>query len=176
MTVRMSEDQYQRLQSDRSDHAVEPELGEEVMPAHKRLEEAIAIDPGKTAGVAWTNSDQIEAWNSDFWAIHDTLQGHADRIDLHEEMVVLLEAPYLSRPGMRTGNTAQAYNSGGVARSAELLKNRLETIGYEVVEHDPSAQGPKWDAKTLGKMITWDGPNNEHIRDALRLLILYNFI
>ena len=134
-------------------------------------DQALAIDPGADTGVAWTNGDAVETRTTDFWTLIRRF-GPANPAST----VVILEAPYLSRQSMGR-KPAIAYNSGAVAREAELLRDRIEWKGYPLIEHDPSQQGSKWD-RDLAKQVVggWEGPDNEHCRDALRLLFFYNFL
>ena len=135
---------------------------------------AVAIDPGKNTGVAWTDCDGLHTATTDFWDLLDEMES-PERWP--PDVAVILEAPYLSRPGMSANNTALAYRSGQVAREAQLVRDRLESLGYDIVEHDPSQQGSKWDSDMMRQIVgDWDGPDNEHTRDALRLLLFYSFI
>ena len=134
-------------------------------------DQALAIDPGTDTGLAWTDGEVVKTVSSDFWETYTFLCNHDPQTEC-----ILLEAPYKSRQSMGR-KPAIAYNSGGVAREAELLRDAAEDLGYTVIEHDPSQQGQKWD-RELAKQVVggWEGPNNEHCRDAIRLLFFYNFL
>jgi len=148
---------------------------------------ALAIDPGRTSGLAWTDGDRVVTGTASFWDIWDALS----ELDLGRALgasvpavwkasghCVLLEAPYKSRQSMGA-QPAVAYNSGQVAREAELLAEWLRSDGtvYRLIEHDPSQQGAKWDSSFARKTVgDWEGPDNEHCRDAIRLLFFYEFL
>ena len=65
-------------------------------------------------------------------------------------------------------------NVGKNQREAELLVEGAERMAHEVKPLAPSAS--KWDAETAKKVLGYplpnenEHPNNEHVRDALRLL------
>jgi hypothetical protein len=161
----------------------QPQL-EEMRPGDT-CDVALAIDPGRTSGLAWTDGDRVVTGTASFWDIWDALS----ELDLGRALgasvpavweasdcCVLLEAPYKSRQSMGA-QPAVAYNSGQVAREAELLKETGKKIGYDVIEHDPARQDQKWDSSFARKIVgDWEGPDNEHVRDALRLLFFYNFL
>jgi hypothetical protein len=175
----MSPEEYEKLQQERGQAPEQQDLGLDEPPAD-RYDQAVAIDPGATAGLAYTDGDHIVTETSEFWVIIEDLTRPAGVLGTipHEQIVILLEAPYKSAVGKSGHNeTAIAYSSGRVAREAELLAERLSRK-FEVVEHDPAGQGASWDSTTTERMLgqTWDGPDNEHVRDALRLLVFYNFL
>jgi hypothetical protein len=174
----MSQEEYEQLQQQRGQAPEQLDMDALKGPA-ERYEQAVAIDPGTQAGLAYTDGDRIVTETSTFWQAIDDLMRPAGVLGTipHDNIVVLLEAPYKSAVGKQSHNqTAIAYNSGKVAREAELMAERLANR-FEVVEHDPSQQGGKWDASTAESMVgAWDGPNNEHVRDALRLLFWYHFV
>jgi hypothetical protein len=152
---------------------------------------ALAIDPGRESGLAWTDGDRVVTGTASFWDLWSALSalhpgaaleptGGASVPAVWEasDCCVLLEAPYKSRQSMGA-QPAVAYNSGQVAREAELLAEwlRSDGIGYGLIEHDPSQQGPKWDSSFARKIVGgWEGPDNEHCRDAIRLLFFYDFL
>lgn len=179
MSVRMSQEEYEQLQQERGEAPEQLDLGDLAPPAD-RYDQAVAIDPGKETGLAYTDGDHIITETSDFWATIGDLTDPAGVLGTipHGNIVILLEAPYKSAVG-KAGHdeTAIAYSSGRVAREAELLAERLSEK-FEVVEHDPAGQGASWDRSTTEQILgqVWDGPNNEHVRDALRLLVFYNFL
>jgi len=155
-------------------------------PPHKRYEEALAIDPGTDTGIAWTGGDCVQTATTSFWPLTTRHLAHLfddagmptlSSAEAVENCCILLEAPYESRPGMAADESAIAYRSGQVAREAELIRDRFEHFGHEVIEHDPSQQGQKWDSGFARKIVgNWKGPDNEHCRDAIRLLFFYNFL
>jgi len=172
----LTAEQFRQKYGDES----QPDLDGLGAPADE-FSEAVAIDPGKDTGLAWTDGDRIRTVTTDFWTLA-TRHWHSaypfSKSDVHPDTCcILLEAPYKSRPGMNAENGAIAYRSGQVAREAELLRDRLREFDYTVIEHDPSQQGRKWDDDFARSVIgDWDGPNNEHCRDALRLLFFYDFV
>lgn len=142
---------------------------------------AVAVDPGKTTGVAVCFSDgEINTRTMDFWSLMDTADGEA-AIAQMKNSVYIVEAPYLTKWG-KTQSGPRAYSSGRVAREAELLVEGLERRGYDVLEHDPRHEGSnqwsgKWDSDLAHRIVgEWEGPDNEHTRDALKLLFIYGFI
>ena len=176
MTVRMSEEEYEKLQQQCGNASEQLDIDDLRGPSAD-YDRAVAIDPGTDTGLAYTDGDQVVTETSDFWGAIDDLMRPAGVLGTipHDQIVVILEAPYKSRQSMGR-KPAIAYNSGGVAREAELMAERLSEK-FEVVEHDPSRQGKKWDSQAAHHFIDqWDGPDNEHVRDALRLLFFYNFI
>lgn len=177
----MSEEQLRKLRSDSNEgHQL---TADDLAGPAGQYEKAVAIDPGVMSGLAWTGGSRIYAWRSRFWQIAgdtpfldrpDRLWGLLDP----SETAIILEAPFLSRPGMAANNTAKAYNSGRVAREAELLDARLTGCGYDVSRFDPAKyKTGKWDQRTTEHMAgEWAGPNNDDVRDAIRLLVFYDFI
>lgn len=140
-------------------------------------DQALAIDPGSDTGLAWTDGETVKTVTTDFWGVYDQLSGTPPRMGDPEITCVILEAPYKSRPGMWADETAIAYRSGQVAREAELMQEAADEWGYTVIEHDPSQQGRKWDDDFARKIVgDWEGPSNEHCRDAIRLLFFYDFL
>jgi len=141
---------------------------------------AVAVDPGKTTGVAVAFADgEIKTYTTDFWELmRCTSPANHPAISEMQEPTWIVEAPFLSRFGVHgTDNRRTVYNSGGVAREAELMVERLDTLGYDVVEHDPQDQEQKWDVQTLRGIVgDWQGPDQEDVRDALRLLVWYDVI
>jgi len=141
---------------------------------------AVAVDPGTTTGVAVAFADgEIKTRTSDFWdEMERVFEFGAPQVATMRDPTYIVEAPYLTRWGVHgPEHRKQVYNSGGVAREASLLVDGLEWRGYDVIEHDPRDQGQKYDSKTLrGIVRDWDGPDNEHVRDALRLLVWYQVI
>lgn len=151
-------------------------------------DEVVAIDPGKESGLAWTDGERVATGTASFWPICDQKTPWAELLPIRrtawtlavrrQRMRIILEAPYRSAVGKRSHNqTAIAYSSGRVAREAELLRDRLTEQGYDVVEMDPSRLDGKWSSKTAGRIVgEWTGHDNEHTRDALRLLVSHGYI
>jgi hypothetical protein len=175
----LSLEEFNRKYGDKA----QPQLEDLGAPADE-FEQAVAIDPGKTAGLAWTNGHRVITNSvSDFWAITTgtwmeifAVPGPSDLFAGPEDLAIVLEAPYKSRPGMAADVSAQAYNSGRVAREAELLRDHFEKR-YTVIEHDPAEQGSKWDSSFARKIVgDWEGPDTSDTRDSIRLLFFYNFI
>jgi len=136
---------------------------------------AVAVDPGKTTGVAVKHTDgRLVTHTTDFW---DLNRATIDKRWM-ELVPWIVECPQSTRFGVHGPDTRrQVYNSGGVAREAALLVEGLKRRGYDVVEHDPKDQGQKWDAQTLRGIVgDWQGPDQEDVRDALRLLVWYDVI
>mgnify|MGYP000238091019 CR=1 FL=1 len=179
MSVRMSEEEYQKL---KQDHDGPKQLtAEELQPVNQTYDRAVAIDPGKESmHLAWTDGDRATAWASDFWSVCTNFENRpADAAFPCEKTVILLEAPYLSAPEKSSRTpSAVAYSSGMVAREAQLLQERLDSFGYQVEEFDPARyESGSWTAQTAEQFVgPWYGPNNEHARDAIRLLFYYNFL
>ena len=166
--------------------------GDQAQPQLKEMQPgnacdvALAIDPGRESGLAWTDGDRVVTGTASFWAIWSALAELIPGAPLEGatpgvragDCCVILEAPYKSRQSMGS-RPAIAYNSGQVAREAELLAEWLrgDEIGYRLIEHDPAQQGAKWDSSLARKIVgDWEGPDNEHCRDAIRLLFFYNFL
>jgi len=154
-------------------------------PAHKTCDHGLAIDPGRQTGLAWTDGDRVVTGTSDWWEVWDALatlnpsvalDGSAARLTEAPSCCVILEAPYKSRQSMGAGS-AVAYNSGQVAREAELMAEWLRGVEYRLIEHDPSQQGQKWDSSFAHDVAgAWEGPDNSDVRDAVRLLFIYHFL
>ena len=183
MAVRMSEKQYQKLKKGRQEGG-QKELGEDegapFSTPSDQYDQAVAIDPGATSGMAYTDGDYIVTETATFWELVDDLMDKSGVLGTipASEVAILLEAPYKSAVGKAGHNeTAIAYSSGQVAREAELLKGRLSER-FDVFEHDPAGQSASWSSTACERVIgdTWKGPDNEHVRDALRLLVFYNFL
>jgi hypothetical protein len=177
--MRYTQEEYERLTEGRWDDASQSDE-----PLHRRFDAALAIDPGTTTGLAFTDGSLRLAFTTDFWALIDALReqqlppsDYQPQPCSPQNTVVILEAPHLSAPGMRGGNTGQAYSTGRVSRESELLLDGIERIGFDVVEVDPAQNSGKWDRTTAERIIGgWSGQNNEHTRDALRLLFAYSFL
>jgi len=177
----MSAEEYRQKYGDQA----QPQL--DGMRPGDACDVALAIDPGRESGLAWTDGDRVVTGTASFWEIWDALSElHLGRalgasvpaVWETSDHCVLLEAPYKSRQSMGA-QPAVAYNSGQVAREAELLAEWLRgnDILYKLIEHDPSQQGPKWDSSFARKIVgDWEGPDNEHCRDAIRLLFFYEFL
>ena len=153
------------------------ELGEEYRTV-------IAVDPGVTTGVAailpHDENVAVRAYAEDFWTVY-----HRTISQDPSDTLLVVEAPY------KTGVTHQrliagqkrlsaqlkiAQNAGSVQREAELLVEGLRKLGYDVLEHEPSTS-KKWDHEGLEGLIgEWNGPSNEHTRDALMMLVAYGFL
>jgi len=173
----MTAEQFQKMQEERRESGqLEPEALKSPTDKHDR---ALAIDPGKDTGVAYYSgqtdtSVNVRAWTSTFWNVLEALPDTGP-----EDLFVILEAPYLSAAGSRANlKTAIAYSSGRVAREAELMMKALAERDYHFDEFDPAKySGGKWDSKFTRQVVgEWEGQDNEHTRDALRLLSYYNFI
>ena len=147
----LSLDEYRQKYGDQA----QPQL--EGMRPGDTCDVALAIDPGRESGLAWTDGDRVVTGTASFWGLWSALSalhpgaaleptGGASVPAVWEasDCCVLLEAPYKSRQSMGA-QPAVAYNSGQVAREAELLAEwlRSDGIGYGLIEHDPSQQGPK---------------------------------
>jgi len=141
---------------------------------------AVAVDPGTTTGVAVAFADgEIKTRTTTFWdEMERVFEFGSPRIATMQDPTYIVEAPYLTRWGVHgPDNRRQVYNSGGAAREASLLVEGLERRGYDVVEHDPHDQGQKYDSKTLRGIVgNWGGADNEHVRDAVRLLVWYDVV
>ena len=141
----------------------------------------VAVDPGSTTGLAVIWSGNVQTHTLDFWQVFDW-EEIGDDLD---DTLYIVEAPY------KTGVTHQrliagqkrlsaqlkiAQNAGGVQREAELLVEGLRRLGYDVVEHEPSTS-KKWDHESLEGLIgEWNGPSNEHTRDALMMLVAHGIL
>jgi hypothetical protein len=177
--MRYSEKEFERLMQGRPGDSTNADE-----PLHRAFDSALAIDPGTTTGLAFTDGSVRLAYTTHFWALIDALRekqlppsNFLPRPCSPENTVVILEAPHLSAPGMRGGNTGQAYSTGRVSRESELLLDGMDRIGFQVVEVDPATNSGKWDRSTAERIIGgWSGQNNEHTRDALRLLFAYSFL
>lgn len=142
----------------------------------QKYDSAVAVDPGTTTGVAYVSEEgDIYTQSADFFETLIYAQNHSDS-DLW-----IVEAPYLTKWG-KTQSGPRAYSSGKVAREAELLVKGLNIRGCDVREHDPRNEGSgqwtgKWDSDLAHRIVgDWEGPDNEHTRDALKLLFIYGFI
>jgi hypothetical protein len=161
-----------------------PERDRTQMPHSQEHSTALAVDPGRDTGVAWTNAGgRIVTGTCGWWDLQHTL-ARPDLSNVLKEPVpssdpdaccVVLEAPYKSRQSI--GRKAPiAYDSGRVAREAELLAEWVRQSEYGFIEHDPSRQGEKWDSDRTRRIVgDWTGPDNQHVRDAIRLLFYYSF-
>lgn len=152
--------------------------------AGESYDSAVAVDPGTTTGVAVCFVDgELKTRTTDFWGLYERIRDHSSPVVAQMKNVVyIVEAPYMTKWGKAQDNSAMAYNSGGVAREAELLVEGIERSGHEVIEHDPHSSGNsawsggKWDSETAHRIVgEWEGPDNEHTRDAIRLLVSYGF-
>ena len=144
-------------------------------------QKVVAVDPGVDTGVAVTWGDHTRTLIVDFWDVYRRSINGTNT----DGTLYVVEAPY------KTGVTHQrliagqkrlsaqlkiAQNAGGVQREAELLVEGLRRLGYDVVEHEPSTS-KKWDHESLEGLIgEWNGPSNEHTRDALMMLVAYGFL
>jgi len=165
----MTEDQLEALQ------------GKGDTEAALDAESAVAVDPGTTTGVAISYADrELHTRTTDFWTLLKmTSTKTSPSIWQLRDVVYIVEAPYKTGWG-KTQQGPRAYSSGKVAREAELLVEGLNRRGHDVIEHDPRHDGGDWSGKWNSKLAHhivggWEGPDNEHTRDALKLLTLYGF-
>jgi len=141
----------------------------------------VAVDPGTSTGVAVAWGDDVLTNTQDFWQVYN----RTEKIDDPGDTLYIVEAPYktgvthqrlIANQKRLSGQLKIAQNAGGVQREAELLVAGLRRLGYDVVEHEPSTS-KKWDHESLEGLIgEWNGPSNEHTRDALLMLVAYGFL
>jgi hypothetical protein len=161
-------------------------------PPHRRCSTALALDPGSTTGVAFTDGSTVVTAKTQFWdavmAIDNgRMPGRRAEVLLDPvDTAFIVEAPQnagvvhqrlVNSQQSRTSLLKIAQNSGSVQREAALLIAGIRRLyGPEtLIEHTPTSA--KWDARQAEQIVgPWDGPNNEHTRDALAILFLYNFI
>ena len=158
------------------------EHGEEI--GQIDADSAVAVDPGKTTGVAVLHKDgTLHTFTTDFWGIYHEADQAKRSAWSDGDYKWIVESPHLTEWGVHgPDNNRTIYNSGGVAREAELLVKGLRRRGFEVIEHDPHHSGGqwgsgKWNSKTAHQIVgEWGGPDNEHTRDALKMLFIYGLI
>lgn len=139
----------------------------EKLTVAREYDSAIAVDPGTTTGVAVSRPGRLRTHTSQFWEVAGRFSELAG--------LAIVEAPHLTTWG-KTQSPPIAYSSGKVAREAQLLVEGLEQRGMNVIEHDPAGGNSKWDSKRAHQIVgEWEGPDNEHTRDALQLLVQYGF-
>jgi hypothetical protein len=147
----------------------------------EQYDEIVAVDPGTTTGVAILCEGRLATTTQDFWALMRRARADARTV----RSLYIVEAPY------KTGVTHQrlvagqnrlgaklkiAQNAGGVQREAELLVEGLRQLDQDVLEHEPSTS-KKWGDEKLRRLIgDWNGPSNEHTRDAIMMLVAYGFL
>jgi len=146
-----------------------------------QYQKVVAVDPGTDTGVAVYWGDLLKTFTLSFWEVYQRARKEGGGVD---STLYVVEAPY------KTGVTHQrlvgrqelsaqlkiAQNAGGVQREAQLLVEGLKRWGYDVVEHEPSTS-KKWSDKKLRRLIgDWEGPSNEHTRDAIMMLVAYGFL
>jgi hypothetical protein len=158
-----------------------PSVDQATVELGDNYRKVVAVDPGASTGVAVKWGGQVNTYTLDFWQVYR----RAVEASPSDESLYVVEAPY------KTGVTHQrliddqqrllpqlkvAQNAGGVQREAELLVAGLRRLAYDVVEHEPSTS-KKWDHEALEGLIgEWNGPSNEHTRDALMMLVAYGFL
>jgi len=159
----------------------QPTADQATVGLEEKYQKVVAVDPGSTTGLAIAWNGNTQTYTRDFWQVYN----RAKKVDVPGNTLYIVEAPY------KTGITHQrliagqqrlkaqlkiAQNAGGVHREAELLVEGLRELGYDVVEHEPSTS-KKWGHESLEGLIgEWNGPSNEHTRDALMMLVAYGFL
>lgn len=147
-------------------------------------QKVVAVDPGASTGVAvrWPDDtkEAVATETLDFWKVYVRALRASSQDTLY-----IVEAPHktgLTHQRLVDGQKALpsrlkiAQNAGGVQREAELLVEGLTRLGYDVVEHEPST-AKKWDHESLEGLVgEWNGPSNEHTRDALMMLVAHGFL
>lgn len=132
----------------------------------------VAFDPGKTTGCAIYHADPqwIECRTLDFWnaaALAETLDP--------ESTAVLIEDPRFNAPTFEHGEHGRrkrekiSQNVGQNKQVAALLIQRFDAAGFDATAIRP--RGAKWDSEMCRQLTGYDeSPNNQHVRDAIRLL------
>lgn len=172
---RMSAEEFNERFGGRPTGQARVEVGE-------TYEKIVAVDPGTDTGVAAYWGDLLKTFTLSFWEVYQRARKEGGGVD---STLYIVEAPY------KTGVTHQrlisgrqklsaqlkiAQNAGGVQREAELLVEGLKRWGYDVVEHEPSTS-KKWSDKKLRRLIgEWEGPSNEHTRDAIMMLVAHGLL
>lgn len=140
----------------------------------ERYKHVVALDPGKTTGCAiYHRSDHaIEGRTLDFWGAVK-LSGEFDPA----VTLIVIEDPRLNgfTYGRHTSRNAVravqkiSRNVGMNQQDAARLAEHFEGEGFAVRLVQPA--GAKWTAKTCQRLTGYDGkPQNQHVRDAIRLL------
>lgn len=137
---------------------------------------AVAVDPGRTTGVAVVREDgSIETHTTDFWELNRATIDHR----WMELVPWIVECPQKTRFGVHGPDTRrEVYNSGGVAREAMLLVEGLEKLGYDVYQQDPAKyETGTWSEKVFERMgVEWKGGKSAHERDAVKMLVLWGIV
>lgn len=137
----------------------------------------IGIDAGVHTGFAVFARKPIDyRWHFEtltFWGAYDRLKSVSGDIS---QIGVVIEVPNSRRVMyMRVdGNSdagrvreSMAARIGSNRREAELLAERIESLGYTVIRVTPTKT--KWNAKELERHTGIKTRTNEHVRDAIRL-------
>lgn len=137
-----------------------------------RFEYVIALDPGKTTGCAIydADADEVECRTLDFWQAAALAGEFAPSVT-----AVLVEDPRFNAPTFEHGEHGRrkrekiSQNVGQNKEQAGLLVDRFDGAGFTTKAVRP--RGAKWDAGKCRMLTGYDRtPNNQHIRDAIRLL------
>ena len=158
----------------------------------------IGIDPGTKTGFAVWDSEKKEfrnIWTLDFWKAYETMvlyhgrRGFVDDDGSVIGITVVIEVParfmydrHMKEIwGHKTNYTSFmsklrvlikiATNYGGTIKEAELMADRIESLGFEVRRVQPSRKsGTKMKADAFEKLTGYTGRTSEHGRDAAMLV------
>lgn len=131
----------------------------------------VGIDPGKNTGFASIDGGKIE---------HMKTLSVLEAIDLIDcwsfsiDLVVLkdstLQTHVFSDPGVKTDAAMKiARNDGEIDGYCKLIRQRCIDLQVSIKSVSPKNKGPKIEPVYFKKITGWDGPSNQHERDAVML-------
>lgn len=132
----------------------------------------IGVDPGTTTGVAVVRRGRLAELAS------LTPGEAASMLAGRNPCVVAVEdsreiGMYARRRGGRSVPEAFAMGRsvGRVDQITDRIAKAASEAGHRVVLVRADRLGSKWDAATMERRARWDGPSNQHTRDAARVAL-----
>jgi predicted RNase H-like nuclease (RuvC/YqgF family) len=136
----------------------------------------IGIDPGANTGIALFDGENlIELLEGDFWTAIEYIA------DIKPDCVVIED----SRKESFVWNSAAVKNVGAALKIArnvgeidgavKNIERFLEKVDVPVVLISPTKKGSKVNAERFKQITQWEGPTNEHKRDAAMVVLAARF-
>ena len=138
----------------------------------------VGIDPGKKNGVAvWDGNSFTKLCTMSFWQVIEYIESKvADR----DRITFVVENPNRNKPVFPKRGVSHkehlkmlkiAQNVGQNKRDAQLIIEKIKSLGFPVMEIKPSKYSmTKLKPNIFAQMTGFDGKCSEHARDAAMLV------